>query len=164
MRAMIAAMRRETSCGVLLFQDRPRRSLLLLIRNHRLDLPKGHIKRGEDELGCALRELEEETGIAPSQVSVVDGFRFETTYHPGPDRIKTVVLFAAEVEGPMAVETPEHDDYAWVDWRPPHDFRQFPTIHKALEAWAEHLAQPPRLKRSSARASSRPRPPQRNAS
>lgn len=135
-------MRHETSCGVLLFQKRPRRSFLLLVRNDRFDLPKGHMKRGEDELGCALRELEEETGIAPRHVSVVDGFRFETTWCPRPDRpdrMKTVVLFAAEVEGPVAVVTPDHDDYAWVPWRPPHDFEDHPLLHHALLAWQRHL-------------------------
>jgi 8-oxo-dGTP pyrophosphatase MutT (NUDIX family) len=135
-------MRHELSCGVLLFQRRPRRSFLLLVRNHRLDLPKGHIKRGEDEVACALRELEEETGIRPGQIALVEGFRFETTYSPQGKKgklEKTVVLFAAELEGPVAVVTPDHDDYAWVPWRPPHHFEDFPTIHKALHAWQHHL-------------------------
>jgi bis(5'-nucleosidyl)-tetraphosphatase len=136
---MHGMLRHETSCGVLLFQDRPRRSFLLLVRNDRLDLPKGRIKRGESELGCALRELEEETGIEPRLVGLVEGFRFETTYRPNRQRRKTVVLFAAEIQGPAAVVTPDHDDYAWVPWRPPHDFREFPTLHLALGAWHAHV-------------------------
>lgn len=105
------------------------------------------MKRGEDELACALRELEEETGIAARQVAVVDGFRFEATVFARSgrprggrsDRKKTVVLFAAEVEGPVAVVTPDHDDYAWVPWHPPHDLDESPVIHAALQAWQEHL-------------------------
>ena len=60
----IMIVRREVSCGVLLFQDRPRRSFLLLLNNERIDLPKGRMEPRESELECALRELEEETGIA----------------------------------------------------------------------------------------------------
>lgn len=132
-------MRIEKSCGVLIFQERPRRSFLLLVDGHRLDLPKGHIKRGESELQCALRELEEETGLRGTEIALVDGFRFETTYAPNKRTEKTVVLFAAELTGPCAIVTPDHDDYAWVDWRPPHDYREFPTIHNGLLAWHNHL-------------------------
>ena len=133
---------RETSCGVLLFQERPRRSFLLLVRGDGFDLPKGRIKRGEDELQCALRELEEETGIMPSTISLIEGFRFETTYSPNKHTKKTVVLFAAEVLGPCAVVTPDHDDYCWMPWRPPHDYSDFPTIHGGLRAWQKHLDRP----------------------
>ena len=132
-------MRHELSCGFLLFQNRPRRSVLLLVDGDRLDLPKGRIKRGESKMDCAMRELEEETGISRDDVNVVDGFRFETTYHPKGNAKKTVLLFAAEVEGPCAVTTPDHDDYVWMPWRPPHELFEFPTIHNALLAWDHYL-------------------------
>lgn len=132
-------MRHELSCGFLLFQNRPRRSVLLLVDGERLDLPKGRIKRGESKMECAMRELEEETGISRDHVRVIDGFRFETTYHPKGNGKKTVLLFAAEVEGPCAVTTPDHDDYVWMPWRPPHELFEFPTIHNALLAWDHYL-------------------------
>lgn len=133
-------MRHELSCGVLLFQNRPRRSLLVLCDGDRLDLPKGHIKRGEGELDCAWRELEEETGIPRRLVTLTPDFRFTATYHPKRDVKKTVVLFAGEVAGPCVVTTPEHDDYAWLPWDPPHDLYEFPTIHNALLAFEHHVA------------------------
>lgn len=145
-------IRHELSCGFLLFQNVPRRSLLLLVDGDRLDLPKGRIKRGESKMECALRELEEETGISARAVSVIEGFRFETTYHPKRDMKKTVLLFAAEIEGPCAVVTPDHDDYVWMPWRPPHDLYEFPTIHNALIAWDHYVttsARRPARKRAS---------------
>ncbi len=36
---------------------------LLIKRNGRWDLPKGHLEEGEDIENCALREVEEETGV-----------------------------------------------------------------------------------------------------
>ena len=133
-------MRSEKSCGLLVFQDVPRRSFLLLVRGDGFDLPKGRMKKGEDELACAFRELEEETGLARDVVSLVDGFRFENTYCPNKRTQKTVVLYAGLVAGPVAIVTPDHDDYAWVPWRPPHDYREHPTIHRALLAWYDHVA------------------------
>jgi bis(5'-nucleosidyl)-tetraphosphatase len=129
---------RELLCGVLLFQDRPRRSFLLLIDEERLDLPKGKIEPGEDELQCALRELEEETGIHPDRVRIVDGFRSVTTLTKN-GKHKTLVLFAGEAEGPLAITPHDHDDYAWVPWDPPHDFARWPRIDRALRDWQEHL-------------------------
>ena len=143
------AREKEKSCGVLVFQDRPRRSFLLLVARERLDLPKGHIKKSETEIECAMRELEEETGLVDHDIELHEDFRFETTYTSNRGLQKTVVLFAAELRGHRMIVTPDHDDYAWVPWRPPHDFREFPTIHKALVAWHEHSsARTPRRKAS----------------
>lgn len=133
-------MRHETACGVLLFQNRPRRSFLILLHeDDRIDLPKGRLEADEDELECALREMEEETGIGRDDVRVVDGFRFVTTWvmtkRSGARVTKSVVLFAVEAHGPCAVHTPDHDDYAWVTWRPPHAFPEHRTLDLALDAW-----------------------------
>ena len=56
-------MQQLKSCGVLVFRDEPSLSFLLMEHTQRLDLPKGHVDPGESEIECALRELEEETGI-----------------------------------------------------------------------------------------------------
>ena len=129
-------MRCEKSCGLLLFQEIPRRQFLLLVRGERFDLPKGRMKKGEAELDTAFRELREETGVRRDDVSLVDGFRCEATYCPNKRTLKTVVLFAGLIAVAREIITPDHDDYAWVPWRPPHDdYREFPTIHNALLAW-----------------------------
>ena len=142
-------MRHELSGGMLVFQTRPRRAVLLLIDGDRFDLPKGHIKRGEREIDCAWRELEEETGIPRKRVTLVEDFRFTAVYHPKRDVEKTVVLFAGEVTGPCPVTTPDHDNYLWLRWAPPHDLYPFPTIHNALLSWEHHVKTTPRSKRAS---------------
>ncbi|MCR9120491.1 MAG: NUDIX domain-containing protein, partial [bacterium] len=58
------------SCGVLLFRTAPAESFLLMEHADRLDLPKGHVDADETDLECALREMEEETGIDRSQVKI----------------------------------------------------------------------------------------------
>lgn len=142
----IMIVRREVSCGVLLFQERPRRSFLLLLNDERIDIPKGRMEDGESELECALRELEEETGIAASEVRVVEGFRSVTTISK-PGRTKQLVIFAAEANGPLSVVPHDHDDYAWVPWDPPHTV-PWPRLQRALDDWHQHVTGAPRAPES----------------
>lgn len=51
--------------------------LLMIYRKGSWDLPKGKLDAGESLESCALREVEEETGVNPL---TSDGF-FELTYH-----------------------------------------------------------------------------------
>ena len=81
------------------------------------DFPKGHIDDGETEIQTALRELEEETGIA--NVVVVDGFRDTITYTfpSGQERIgKEVVFFLATTKESKVRLSHEHIDYSWLDF------------------------------------------------
>jgi 8-oxo-dGTP pyrophosphatase MutT (NUDIX family) len=72
------------SCGVIVFKREPL-SFLLMRHPTRWDLPKGHVDPGETDLECALRELEEETGIGANDVELDNGFCFEHHY-PVRDR------------------------------------------------------------------------------
>ena len=132
-------MRRLKSCGVLCFRDTPVQSFLLMRHPHRLDLPKGHLKEGETETECALRELREETGIPEEHIELDGSFRFVTTYHPRYKRFggegveKTVVIFLGWLKTDAAICPTEHGSYEWIEWRPPHRI-QSKTIDPLLAA------------------------------
>lgn len=138
-------MRKLKSCGVLVFRDRPNCSFLLMKHPHRYDLPKGHIEGGESELDCALRELQEETGITHDQVQIDPDFRFEETYQARYKRFrgeiveKTVVIFVAwlDAEGDQLKLT-EHRGYDWFEWHPPHRIQQ-KTVDPLLGAVQKHF-------------------------
>tara|TARA_B100000586_G_scaffold268267_1_gene244472 strand:- start:758 stop:1063 length:306 start_codon:yes stop_codon:yes gene_type:complete len=72
---------------------------------------------GETEIQTALRELEEETGIA--NVVVADGFR-DTIIYTFPrdqERIgKEVVFFLAATKERKIRLSHEHIDYCWLDF------------------------------------------------
>jgi len=111
----------------------------------RYDLPKGHIEGGETELDCALRELDEETGINREQIRIDPEFRFEETYHarykrfPGEIVDKTLVIFLGWLDaGGDQLQLTEHRGYEWLEWHPPHHIQQN-TVDPLLEAVHGHF-------------------------
>ena len=111
----------DKSCGVVLFNS----GKVLLLRHSSIssrggghwDFPKGHIDDGETEIQTALRELEEETGIAHAEV--IDGFRDTITYtfSGGQEQIgKEVVFFLATTKESKVTLSHEHIDYCWLDF------------------------------------------------
>jgi 8-oxo-dGTP diphosphatase len=71
--------------------------------------PKGKLKRGEDPLAGAVREVEEETGhrCAP-------GPRLTTNHYLANDRPKQVSYWAAEAAGGLFVPNHEVDRIVWL--------------------------------------------------
>jgi len=86
-------MKREKSCGALVYRIKNDNVELLLLR-HRAgghwSFPKGHVEPGENEIQTALREVHEETGL---DISLLDGFRETVEYYPKPNVKKLVVYF-----------------------------------------------------------------------
>ena len=141
-------MRAVKSCGVILFRERDGRQFLFMRHARRYDLPKGHREPDEDELACALREMEEETGIAGADVRIDPDFRFEDTYFPRYERLggrrvaKTLVIFLARLTRPVDITPTEHGGYEWVEWSPPHRI-QARTIDPLLAAVEGHFERSP---------------------
>ncbi|MCY7367624.1 MAG: NUDIX domain-containing protein [Chamaesiphon sp.] len=135
-------MKQVKSCGFILFsgnRNHPQKSFLLMKHSDRYDLPKGHIELGESDLECALREMNEETGIAIDAVQVEPGFEYRSTYYPQSARYnnemieKTLIIFLGWVDSPTVTTSTEHLGYEWIDWQPPHQI-QTQTIDPLLTA------------------------------
>ena len=73
-------MRHIKAAGILVTRGQPVESFLLLRHRDRWDLPKGHLDAGETEIQCALRELEEETGIRASDIELDGKFQWSIEY------------------------------------------------------------------------------------
>ena len=138
-------MQKTKACGVIVMRTEPQLSFLLLMKHPiRYDLPKGHIEPGEDELCCALRELQEETGIETSHLSIDEGFHFTITYQTsykqfgGKTIEKTVVIFLGWLKQEVSIKLTEHSGYTWVNWNPPHTIQQ-KTIDPLLEQLEQYL-------------------------
>jgi 8-oxo-dGTP pyrophosphatase MutT (NUDIX family) len=101
----------EQSSGCVLLDchgDEPR-VLLIRIRAHGFELPKGHVEDGETAEAAALRELREETGLE-SEVEIgpeVGAIEYEFP-HEGEWLRKRVRFFLARaVEAPRFGQTPK---------------------------------------------------------
>lgn len=137
------------SCGILLVCGAPVRSFLLMRHADRWDLPKGHVDPGETEIECALREMHEETGITPGQVTLDPDFRYVQQYevlsnrydsHAPPKTVlKTLVIFLARVEREFEIEVTEHAGFRWFRWSSPPVSIQVRTIDPLLKQLDEYL-------------------------
>ena len=141
-------MEKVKSCGFLIFRNdggdkgKVNRSILLMKHPKRWDLPKGHVDPGETNRVCALRELEEETGIAETQIVIDDDFKFKSKYNvsyknKSVTKKKTLVIYLAELVEPAEIVPTEHEGYEWLPWNPPHRIQE-KTIDPLLEQLAEY--------------------------
>ena len=132
------------SCGVLILRSDPIHSFLLMKHPGRWDLPKGHVDPGETELECALRELEEETGIVSGDIQLDTKFRYEQSYNVKLKRYgdrsvrKSLVIFLATLTRDVRIVPTEHESFEWFDWKPPHDIQE-QTINPLLLEVGEYL-------------------------
>ena len=133
------------AAGVLLFTKTSDPSQFLLLRHpDRWDLPKGHCEQGESFRETALRETEEETGIAPSQIVLDDQFTYQleypVTYRQSGNEVfqKQVRYFLGYLESKPQLTLTEHESSEWFNWEPPHKIQE-QTIDGLLEAVAHHL-------------------------
>ena len=136
-------MAKVKSCGFLIYRNDPNPSFLLMRHPDRWDLPKGHIDPGESNLQCALRELEEETGITSGDITVDEEFKFKQSYvvkySPEGEVLKTkkLIIFLAQLHRAVTITLTEHEGYEWIDWNPPHKI-QGNTIDPLLEHLVGH--------------------------
>ncbi|MEM7782191.1 MAG: NUDIX domain-containing protein [Planctomycetota bacterium] len=140
-------MAKLKSCGFLLIREKPARQFLLMRHPDRWDLPKGHVDPGETNLQCALRELEEETGISTDDIEIDDDFKFKHKYAVRYKRTdhkvkqKKLIIYLAKLINSVEIQLTEHDGYEWFDWNPPHKIQE-KTIDPLLAAVEEHFSDP----------------------
>ena len=95
-----------------------RGEVLIIYRHSKLDLPKGHLDKGESFEACALREVKEETGLK----ELVLGRYIGTTTHEyydrilGTDAIKEVHWFEMKTTGREKLSPQVAEGIEWIKW------------------------------------------------
>jgi 8-oxo-dGTP pyrophosphatase MutT (NUDIX family) len=108
-------MKTEKSCGCIILKDD--KVLLIGARDDEGRLfwsfPKGHQEKGETDIGTAIRETKEETGLS---IKIIDNNPIKTGYliHGGTI-YKNVLLFIAEpLTGKLRPQEGEVEQIKWV--------------------------------------------------
>lgn len=106
------------AAGCVVFRRTPRGPRFLVLRAFRnWDFPKGLVETGEEQLACAKREVEEETGLASLDYPFGEEFR-ETVPYAGGKVARYYLAETEEVEVVLPVSPelgrPEHQEYRWV--------------------------------------------------
>jgi bis(5'-nucleosidyl)-tetraphosphatase len=142
----------QAAAGIVLYREvgGERRYLLLrsaLTRRPIWEFPKGGVERGETDRQAAVRELEEETGIAPAVIEVAGGFREEERYvftqGKGEDRsliVKRVIYFLARTQACEVTISRETQESRWVTFDEAMRLLRFPGKRYVLERAEERLA------------------------
>ena len=113
---------------------------LLIHRNGRWDLPKGHLEAGESIETCAAREVEEETGVRGEVMRplcrTLHAYWFPKT---GRWELKQTHWFELLAAGPSALQPQTEEGIEQVVWCTPaeaaeHVREAFPTIRRVAEA------------------------------
>lgn len=118
---------------------------LLMKHRRRWDLPKGHVDPGETEFETAVRELEEETGIAPDDIEFLEPFQYEIFYvvrerQFSPDPLpKRVTFYLARLVREVEITVTEHQGFEWLPWNPPHRIQK-QTVDPLLAAAEKFFA------------------------
>ncbi len=133
-------MRREKSCGALVYRYHGEKLELLLIR-HRFgghwSFPKGHVEAGESEEQTALREVREETGL---EIQLLEGFRQSVEYFPKPYIKKQVVYFLGRaVSNNIRRQEEEISELRWVDINEAQRMVTFANDKNLIEQAKERL-------------------------
>lgn len=122
-----------------------KKDILLIFRRGKWDLPKGKLDKGENLEDCAIREVEEETGL--SKVKLINPLTITYhTYHEGARFIlKESHWFTMKVNGDQQLVPQTEEDILEIKWvKPaalgPYLENAFPSVIDVL-----HLAGGPAI-------------------
>ena len=94
---------------------------LLIEKNNKIDLPKGHIDKGEEPETCAIREVSEECGISGHSIVKPLLPSYHTYTLQGISYLKKTHWFLMHYEGLMITEPQIKEGITRVEWLLPDE-------------------------------------------
>lgn len=93
-----------------------KKELLFIYRLDKWDLPKGKIEKGEDAETCAVREVEEETGVTKLKLKKKAGETYHTYNAFGKHFIKTTHWFYMTCSSKQVLVPQTEENIAEIKW------------------------------------------------
>ena len=92
--------------------------LLMIFRRGKWDLPKGKLDKGETIEACAVREVEEETGLTNVQLGELIGITNHEYFDPylKKDVVKESHWYKMKVTGPNTLVPQTEEDITDITW------------------------------------------------
>ena len=140
-------MANEKSCGALIFRLEGGKRIYLLLHyaGGHWDFPKGHVEAGESEEQTALREIQEETGMA--SLVFIPGFRETVSYsfrhNTGEVAQKQVAFFLAKASEKLVHLSNEHIGFAWLPYSAAKKKATYENAKNLLEKAERRLSEAP---------------------
>jgi 8-oxo-dGTP pyrophosphatase MutT (NUDIX family) len=118
------------------------KKILFQFRRGFWDLPKGKLEDGETIEDCAVREVEEETGLQNVQLGQLIGITYHSYIEDGKDIEKETHWFAMKVSGHQELVPQQEEDIMelrWVDKNDLKDYlsKTFKNIVEIIEKYLE---------------------------
>jgi 8-oxo-dGTP pyrophosphatase MutT (NUDIX family) len=89
---------------------------LFIEKKGKVDLPKGHIEKGEEPEECALREVQEECGISGHSIIKPITPSYHTYSWEGISYLKKTSWFLMRYDGPLITEPQTKEGITKVEW------------------------------------------------
>jgi 8-oxo-dGTP pyrophosphatase MutT (NUDIX family) len=99
--------------------------ILFQFRRGKWDLPKGKLDEGENIEACALREVEEETGLQNIQLGELVGTTIHYYNERGVDIEKETFWYAMKVTGKQNLVPQLEEDITELKWVSEHELAPF---------------------------------------
>jgi ADP-ribose pyrophosphatase YjhB (NUDIX family) len=90
--------------------------ILMIYRRGKWDLPKGKLDDGESIETCAVREVEEETGLRNILLGELVGVTIHNYSEKGKDIVKESFWYAMKVKGEQNLQPQTEEDIKEVKW------------------------------------------------
>ena len=92
------------------------KQILMIFRRGKWDLPKGKLDEGETIEECAVREVEEETGLRSVHLGELIEVTLHTYIEKGNEIEKETYWYAMKVEGDQKLVAQSEEDIEEVRW------------------------------------------------
>jgi len=145
-KAFFKKFEKHVAAGGLVLNDR--KEILMIFRRGFWDLPKGHIDEGETLEACAIREVQEETGIQALEIIKPLTITYHT-YEQGAHHILKEshwYLMSTPADSQLIPQTEE--DIEQIEWVASEKLeayiaKAYPSIRNVIQGYIEnHTSQP----------------------